>query len=110
MNTENKSENESDIQDHSHRAAQAIDALAPEQIPGPKSKALDPQGDFLDRVWSLVVALAEGDITPDVFEARLEEVVADEVDIPYVPEPLEERAVGLVVDGIKTVLVALVRS
>lgn len=110
MNDENSTENKSDIQDQSHRAAQAIDALAPEQIPGPKSKALDPQGDFLGRMWYLVVALAEGNITPDVFEARLEEIVADEVDIPYVPAPLEERAVGLVVDGIKTVLVALVRS
>jgi len=90
-------------------AAEAVDALAPEQIPVPKTKALEPADDFLDRVWGLVVALASGEITPDTFESRLEEAVADEVDIPYVPSALEKQAVGLVVDGIKTILISLVR-
>jgi hypothetical protein len=90
-------------------AAEAVDALAPEQIPVPKTSALSPGDDFLDRVWGLVAALASGEITPYTFESRLEEAVADEVDIPYVPSALEEQAVGLVVDGIKAILISLVR-
>ena len=56
----------------------------------------------------LVSQLIDGEISGEEFEEKLVNTVASEVDVRWVPAWVEERALHLVVDGVKAVVLALI--
>jgi len=57
-----------------------------------------------DSFADLLADIVEGNTTPNGVDERIQALLNDVVDIPYVPESVEGKLLGFAVDGVKVAL------